>query len=365
VDDKRTSMEVYANNLAQQLIRQKFAAFYIQEHRPQLSTLVGRLPEAANLRMRFARYIDYPRQAEQAQGTVNHILDHGYAHLLRVLDPARTVITVHDIIPILAGQGKIPGVVLPRRSRLSEYSASFLKKAAHIIAISQNTKTDLINYCGCSPEKISVIYYGLHADFRPFSKEEQNTFCHKLGLPRDDTRLILITGAQFYKNQQTSLHVFEKLLAQSSFPVKLLRLGRKSRDWDSLMQISPARNHIIHLEYLAPEDMVLLYNTVDCLLFPSWYEGFGWPPVEAMACGTPVVVSNRASLPEAVGDAALMCEPDDIDALAQAVTRLLVDHNFREEQIQKGYKHIQRFNWQENAQRTATVYQRIISEKFS
>ena len=359
-EDKRTSMEVYADNLSHYLTRQSDNTFQIRGFRPKLTTFVRGLPEAGNLRMRFARYFVYPMQAQHEQGELNHILDHGYAHLLRVLDPGTTIITVHDLIPLLAGQGKISGIDSRRRSPLSEYSASFLKKAAHLIAISHNTKNDLVEQCGCDPARITEIYYGVSPEYRPFAQEEQEQCRHALNLPDNATRLVLIIGGPFYKNQETSLKVFERLQARASGnPVMLVRLGRQSGSWDACLRSSPCRDQVIYLEYLTQAEMVFLYNAVDCLLFPSWYEGFGWPPLEAMACGTPVVVSNRASLPEAVGDAGLLCAPDDVDGLARAVTKLLREKDFREQQIQKGYTQIRNFNWQKNARGTVALYRKL------
>ena len=361
VEDKRTSMEVYADNLLEHLPRLAEHALIIQQYRPYLSGLVHTLPQQGNLRMRFARYIGYPLQARKHQGEINHILDHGYAHLLRVLDPHKTVVTVHDIIPVLAGQGKIPGVERQRRSRLSEYSASFLKKAAHIIAVSQNTKQDLVDYCGCNANRITVSYSGIDPLFRSLSGGAQKKQCrHGLDLPEDETRLLLITGAEFYKNQETSLQVFGKLRNRCQYPLKLVRLGRMTRQWQICLQASSYRDHIIHFENLSPEDMVRLYNAVDCLLFPSWYEGFGWPPLEAMACGTPVVVSDRASLPEAVGSGAIICAAENVDGLTANVQRLLEDGIFRKQQIERGMTSIQRFNWANNAQEVFTVYTHVM-----
>ena len=105
--------------------------------------------------------------------------------------------------------------------------------------------------------------------------------------------------------------------------------------------------------------MPQLYNAVDCLLFPSWYEGFGVPPLESMACGTPVVTSNVASLPEAVGDAGLMESPDDVPGLANAVNRLLEDSEFREDHIKRGLKHVKGFDWATNAAQTMSIYKEI------
>jgi len=229
--------------------------------------------------------------------------------------------------------------------------------------VSNNTKNDLVAYCGCQPEKITVIYNGVESEFGFFSKEDQKKCRDELGLPQDETRLLLITGAEFYKNQETSLRVFEQLQTTCSCPVTLIRLGRNSRKWNSGVQASPYRDRVLHFEYLSRKDMVRLYNAVDCLLFPSWYEGFGWPPVEAMACGTPVVVSDRASLPEAVGDAGIIYAPDDVTSIAAALVRLFEDSQHRAQQIAKGLQHIKKFSWQQHAADTVKIYKQLAGNR--
>jgi len=123
---------------------------------------------------------------------------------------------------------------------------------------------------------------------------------------------------------------------------------------------SPFQNQVTYLEDLPSDKMPELYNAVDCLLFPSWYEGFGLPPVEAMASGTPVVTSCVASLPEVVGEAGLMVSPDNVRGLAEAVEALLENRHLREEQIRKGLEHAKKFDWERNAVMTMEVYKEII-----
>ena len=362
VEDRRNSMEIYAAHLLKNLRELDQHEFTFTEYRPVVGRLARLLPDTANLRMRAARYIDYPAQARKRNGTVNHILDHGYAHLLKVLDPERTVITVHDIIPLLACRGKIKGVNKDRKRWLSEYSARFYKNARHIIAISENTKRDLVAHCDCNPESITVIYYGINPVFKPINNVERNELRKTLGLPQNNSKLVLITGQEFYKNQPTSLKVMESLYQIYGPTVQLVRLGRKSPEWSSAISNSPLKDQVINIDYLSSEDMLRLYNAVDCLLFPSWYEGFGLPPLEAMACGTPVVTSNAASLPEAVGGAGLMFAADDAAGMAGAIERLFNNHEFRNDQVRKGLEHVKKFAWHDHATRTMNIYRNIVTE---
>jgi len=360
VEDQRNSMEVYADNLKANLQRLNQNGIEIGEFRPSMSHFTRRLPEFANFRMRMNRYVGFPIQARRTRATLNHILDHGYAHLLQVLDPKRTVLTVHDLIPILGGMGKIRGVDLGHRRWLSEWTARYYKKARRIIASSENTKNDLVKYCGCNPELITVIYLGINSSFRPVSHQKKTECRIALGLPKKNVKLVLITGQQVYKNQVTSIVVMELLQRRYGGSIRLVRLGRSSSEWNSAIARSSFQNQVIYLADLPSKKMPQLYNAVDCLLFPSWYEGFGLPPVEAMASGTPVVTSCAASLPEVVGEAGLMVPPDDVVGLAEAVEALLEDESLRQAQIRKGLDHVKKFLWEKNAAMTMEIYRKII-----
>ena len=360
VDDQRNSMETYADNLRINLDSLNQSGIDFDEFRPRMFHLARRLPEFANCRMRVNRYIGFPIQAKRTRGILNHILDHGYAHLLQVLDPKRTVLTVHDVIPILGGLGKIHGINLNRRRWLSEWTARYYKKARRIIASSESTKNDLVKYCGCNPEVITVVYLGVHSSFRPVSDSKKSECRISLGLPHDKIKLVLITGQEYYKNQVTSIRVMEHLQRRYGSSIWLVRLGRSSSEWNLAIANSPFQHQVTYLTDLPSDKMPQLYNAVDCLLFPSWYEGFGLPPLEAMASGTPVVASCVASLPEVVGEAGFMVSPDNVGGLAAAIEALLEDGNLRQIQIQKGLEHAKKFDWERNAVMTMEVYKEII-----
>jgi glycosyltransferase involved in cell wall biosynthesis len=360
-EDRRNSMEVYADNLIEHLNRLSKSQVTIGEFRPQVSSVMSRLPDYANLRMRLCRYVSFPRQARRVPVNVSHVLDHGYAHLLQVLKPRATVLTVHDVIPILSGRRGIHGTKLNGRRWLSEWSARYYKRAHRIIATSESTKRDLVEHCECDSERISVVYPGINSTFVPDQESEKQGHRKSLGLPPIGVNLVLITGQEFYKNQTTSLRVMEALRERYGDSIWLVRLGRGSPEWEREVEQSSVRKQISYLEDLPSDKMVHLYNAVDCLLFPSWYEGFGLPPAEAMACGVPVVTSRVASLPEVVGDAGLMVSPDDVSGLVDAIAALLDNHDFRQSQIQKGLIQARRFDWGRNADSTMAIYEEMMS----
>jgi glycosyltransferase involved in cell wall biosynthesis len=310
--------------------------------------------------MRLSRYLLYPWQARSHKADINHVVDHGYAHLLQVLDPDKTVVTAHDLIPLLAWNGRIPGMTYPHRPRLGEYSLRFLRKARYVFAVSESTKKDLIEHCGCSPDRIRVIYYGLHTSFRVFGPRERTRVRRDLGLPDETVKLILITGRQSYKNHPVCLQVLRRIQAESQDRVAMVRVGRSTAEWEAALGATGTRQSVISIPFLPHNRMVDLYNSVDCLLFPSLYEGFGWPPLEAMACGAPVVTSNVASLPEVVGEAGLMREPGDVEGLAASVRAVLEDADLRKNLTERGLVRARSFTWERHATQVLQAYEELV-----
>lgn len=354
-EDNRISMDVYADGLRSALAAASQKGLSIQEYRPSL--LFGHRSGVSW--MRLSRFIGYPLQARRHQGQVNHILDHGYGHLLYALDPSRTVVTVHDLIPLVRFRGAIPGVHPGRRPWLNLVSFAGLRRAGHLIADSENTKQDLLRYCGCRPEDVSVIHPGLDPIFRRYSKAEKMVARATWGLPNDGTKRVLVAGSQFYKNRAASLRAFALLRKTYLNALQLIKIGPPDAEWLSLTAELGLQQVSTCLAPLPRADLADVYNCVDCLLFPSLYEGFGWPPLEAMACGIPVVASNAASLPEVVGDAGLMVGPHDIDGLALALRDVLTNGDLRLSLISRGLERARRFTWQSAAEKVLGVYEQI------
>lgn len=362
LEDNRTSMEIYADNLARSLKLVAHGVFQINQHRPSIPEWLFKYKVNHGIGLRYARYISYPNQAGRNQGTVNHILDQSYAHLLNVIDPTRSVVTVHDLIPILAWKGAIPGLSYPHYPLLYKLTIASLRKARAIIAVSQSTKKDLVAHCGLKESNIIVVHNGVDNRFYSMSMDERVALRNNFGFPDRGTHIVLITGCQGYKNHATSFQVVARLQHMTKKPVQLVWLGTGDYEHQTCLRRAGLNNTVIRLSNLSIERLVGLYNSVDCLLFPSWYEGFGWPPLEAMACGTPVVTSNAASLPEVIGDAALTGRPDDIDGLTEAVRILLEDDDLRGDYIRRGYRNASHFTWRRCALKVSSLYQQIIDD---
>lgn len=360
VEDRRFSMNVYADELGRALRAMSSDRFTFMDYVPTAPLRRGGDRVPSIWKMRLARYVTYPAAARSRQGDINHILDHGYAQLLCTIDGRRTVVTVHDMIPLAANRGKISGL---RRYRpwLSELSSSFLKRARLLIADSENTKADLIEFCRIPDARIRVISQGLSRSFRVLHETNKDDLRRALGLPSSDVFLILISGRQFYKNPGTSLQVLRKLRQLGYVNCQIVWLGNSAARKDPDVASHGLENAVHGVEPQDVDTLVRIYNAVDCLLFPSLYEGFGWPPLEAMACGKPVVCSNAASLPEVVGDAALVASPTDVDTLVRHVVTVMDDSALRQSMIQRGLLRAAHFSWEKHASEVCKVYQEILS----
>jgi glycosyltransferase involved in cell wall biosynthesis len=311
--------------------------------------------------MRLSRFGVYPWQARRQQGQINHILDHGYGHLLYVLDPEHTIVTVHDLIPLVRWHGGIPGLAPGRKPWLNLLSFNALRRARHIIADSENTRRDLVRFCNCAPERTSVVYPGIQAIFRAYSMEEKALARQELNLPKEDGKQrVLMTGFNSYKNHIGGLRAFAHLRKLCRTPLQLVKTGGPTPEWMRAVRELGIESVTRCLGDVPRGKLAKVYNCVDCLLFPSFYEGFGWPPVEAMACGTPVVTSNAGSLPEVVGKAGLMYPADDYKGFAEAMYAVLTNEGLRQRLVEDGLAWARKFTWEETAQKTLTLYEQAV-----
>jgi glycosyltransferase involved in cell wall biosynthesis len=356
-------MDVYADHLAAGLANEQRANYQFEEYSPRIARWVSALPVDTLHRMRIARYLGYPSQAWRRRGDLNHVIDQGYGHLIWVLGANRTIITVHDLIPLLLWKGAIRGLKPDRRHPLAELSLRALRRACHLIANSENTKRDLVRHLGCDAERISVIYMGIDSSFKPCTEEDRNRLRQRLRLPCNGSYLVLASVTTLYKNEETSLAVVKRLQEICSRPVVLVRLGPMTETWRENVRISGMRERVVEITWVPR--IGELYNAVDCILFPSWYEGLGLPPMEAMACGTPAVTSNAPALPEWLGNAALMAAPDDVESLADAVCVVLENPARRREQIAKGLSRASQFTWERNIQQTLRVYEEVLRREMT
>ncbi len=267
-----------------------------------------------------------------------------------------SVITVHDLAFL-----KYPRFLTRASARYYGQVEIAATRANHIIAVSQSTKRDTVQLLGVPAEKISVIHEAAH----PLFTQIQNTDAlartrARHGLPQDF--VLFVSTIEPRKNLPTLLRAFRDLLRRYDDPIALAVAG--NRGWlveevDAVIAQLKLGDTVRFLGGIPNEELVYLYNAAKLFVMPSFYEGFGLPPLEAMACGTPVITSNVSSLPEVVGDAALLFDPNNAEELCVAMYRALTDEHLRKEMRVKGLKRAQTFSWERAARATLEVYRKV------
>jgi glycosyltransferase involved in cell wall biosynthesis len=248
------------------------------------------------------------------------------------------------------------------------------RRAARIIAVSENTRADVMQLYGVPGGRVQAIPEGVSPVFYPRPAAEVAEFRRARALP--DHFVLFVGTLEPRKNLVTLIEAFSNLkhlhlrcapaqvqVSQTS-NVKLVLVGGKGWYYDQIfatVERLGLNDRVIFAGYIPNGDLPTWYNAADVFVFPSRYEGFGLPVLEAMACGTPTVTSTASSLPEVAGDAALAVAPDDVDALTEALYRALTDMALREELRVKAVARAAKFTWEETARRTVAVYHQVFS----
>jgi len=364
----------------------KIRDFGIGTYIRQLLEALGRRPESAAYRFRVylrpgdrALLEDLPEHfetvAEESGGySVAELtrfawrlwrdrldLFHATHYVLPPLARGRAVVTIHDIIHLLYPQ------FLPNRAayfyaRLMIRRA--LSRADRILTVSYNSKRDLVHYFGVPASRIEVIYNGVSPRFRPdVPATERERVARKYGLP--SPYLLFLGGERPHKNLQGVVRAFSEALRQARLPHVLVLAGpppRSAARLDALIAALDLRDRIVRAGLIDEEDLPGLIAGADAFLYPTLYEGFGLPVVEAMACGTPVLTSSTSALQEIAGGYAALVDPMDLDAIARGIVTLATDEKVRSDLRELGKKRALDFSWDKAAEKTLEAYQSALSD---
>jgi glycosyltransferase involved in cell wall biosynthesis len=299
--------------------------------------------------------VEIPRWLRQERADVFHLPQNGFR--TPQPGPYQIIVTIHDLIPYF-----YPEMV--RTSFLKRFAAEMpfiVERAAHIITVSAASKNDLLTVFGIDSAKISVIPSGPSSAYRPLPREDTALWLRKNY--RLDFRYILyVGGLNPRKNVSELVYAFSKIVRDLPNQQRLVILGGEGKHLAKLKGLAEALNiqaDVIFPGFVKTEHLPFFYNGADLFVYPSLYEGFGLPPIEAMACGTPVITSNVSSLPEVAGEAALTVNPWDTMALGEAILRVLSDPLLSEAMIKKGLQQCQRYNWTAIATQVLQVYRMV------
>lgn len=281
---------------------------------------------------------------------------HGLADRLPWAYRAKNIVTIHDI-----GAAVLKDDYASKRFKdmmIKRYDKMLNKKQADmVITVSEFTKKEILKHFSYPEGKIRVIYHGVKKIFRPQNETGVNSAKEKYGINND--YFIYVGALNLRKNILRLLEAF-KIFSQKNKTVDLVLAGNLSYGHEEISE------RIIKLKldgrvkmigYLKNEELASLYGGAKALVFPSLYEGFGLPAVEAMACGTPVLASNTASMPEIAGNAACLVDPEDVSDIAKNLSVLAEDENLRKILREKGLERAKIFSWEKAAQETIKIYQ--------
>lgn len=267
----------------------------------------------------------------------------------------KSIIVIHDLAYYMPELNAYPFI---DTTYMKSMIKSSVKRANHIIAISENTKRDIIKFTSVEEDKITVVYEASDRKYiQIFDKTELDVIKKKHNLP--EQFIFCCDSITPRKNTIQLLVAFD--IIKDKIPHMLVLTGGVS--WKSkkvIDLVDSMKDNVIKLGYVPDEDMPLLYNLADIFVYPSLYEGFGLPPLEAMACGCPVITSNTSSIPEVVGDAGVMVDPYSIADLAKAMYEVLTDDKLRENMIKKGLERAKKFSWETCANDTLDVLEEIM-----
>ena len=301
-----------------------------------LSNLLTKFPNPALAY--FEKYLQYPD------------IIHGTDHIVYPCQKSFKVMTIHDLTFI-----KYPEYVPLIVKTYTERIKRCLKWTDLIITMAETTKEDIVHYLQVNPHKIWVIPLASR-----YSVQEN------LKIPNTDEQPYILFVGTFEprKNIKTLVLAFDYLKKKFDLPHRLVLIGKKGWGYESILKCienSAYKKDIYHLNYLADELVAQFYQQAEVFVYPSFYEGFGLPVLEAMNLGTPVITSNVSSLPEVVDSAAITINPQDFIELAEAIFKVLSNDNLRKQLILDGRTRAQRFSWEKTAKQTLEAYYSLLT----
>ena len=352
----------YVRNLLRHLSRLDQATEYVLLCREQDCGIAAELGEnfravaetapAYSFREQLAVPMDLRREGAD--------LFHAPHYVLPPLTPCKSVVTIHDCIHLRFPQ------YLPNRAAYA-YARSSLWMAAHrakrVLTVSEASKRDILKYFHLPESKIDVIHNAIDERFGEAPAEEEITRVRER-YQLNDPFVLYAGNIKPHKNLERLIDAFHLLRRHGLDHVKLLIIGDEISKYATLRRAvhrHKLHQHVRFFGFVPDQTLAVLYRLAGVFVFPSLYEGFGLPPLEAMSSGTPVVTSNVSSLPEVVGDAALLIDPNDPHAIADAMRRVLTEPALRDDLRRRGFERVRHFSWERSVARVRQIYDEVLA----
>ncbi len=339
----------------------EYVAFYNRPSQAKVDPPLDRIPHlTTNLPTkpwRFSALLAHFTRIPQDRMFPHVDLFHATDHLLPRLSGVKSVFTLHDLVFCFYPETH----KLLNRWFLTLMMPRFLQAADAVLAVSEWTKNDAVELYGLDEHKIRVIYEGVNPRFRPASAESMSALRQKYGIV---DKFILSVGTIEPRKNLTSLVEAYHALKNLGTDCRLVIVGKRGWLYEGFfrrLRELGLEDEVIFPGFVPDDDLPPLYSAADLFVFPSLYEGFGLPVLEAIACGTPVVTSNASSLPEVAGEAAVLVDPNDVQALIRAMSAVLDNKELHGELRAKGPRQAAKFSWENAARETLAVYRSVMS----
>jgi len=288
-------------------------------------------------------------------------ITHFFNYIIPPGVPGKKIVTVHDMV-----YKACPETVRSRTRHMLDLGlVKSMRRADRIVTDSEFSKSEIIKYYPRFANKIRVVPCGVdRTKFFPVHDDEKfHQIQNQYHLPED--YFLYLGTLEPRKNLGNLIKAYGEFVKSHGHPAELVLAGAKGWLYDGIfrqVQSLKLEHHVLFTEYIADEDLPVLMSQARAFVFPSLYEGFGMPPLEAMACGCPVLVSDTASLPEVTGDSAVLVKPDDIYSIADGMHQLFTDDALRKSLSRSGLKRAEALSWKHSAELLYQVYQEVLSE---
>ena len=291
---------------------------------------------------------------------IRHPVDlfHAPHYVLPPLVPGPAIVTIHDCIHLMFPQ-YLPNRLAYAYAKASLWAAAH--RAARVLTVSETSKADIVRYCGIAGDRVTVIYNAIDERFlQEPSKQEVSDTRERYQL--DGPFVLYVGNIKPHKNLERLIEAFHLVRREGFERLKLLIIGDQISKYPRLRRAVDRyklHKHVRFLGFVSTDTLASLYRLATVFAFPSLYEGFGLPPLEAMASGTPVVASNTSSLPEVLGDAAVLVDPYSSAAIAAGLTRVLSDADLRARLRELGLERARTFSWEDSVRKVKAVYDAV------
>jgi len=271
---------------------------------------------------------------------------------------AKRIVTLHDVIPYVLPD--TVGVYYHKKFLLK--MPKILREAERIITVSQHSKKDICNYLNVAEAKVDVVYEAPESIYKPYNRAKAKKYlAAKYNI--DFPYILYLGGFSPRKNVPLLIEAFHKVHANLGKGVKLVIIGKMARNYEvvlNMIEKYKLSREVVFTGFIPVSDMPAVYTASDMFVYPSLYEGFGLPPLEAMACGVPTICSNNSSLPEVVGDGAELVDAQNLDTIAETILKISDDQEYGRKLAARGLVRAKEFSWHKTALETVECYKKVL-----